>query len=58
MTLVKMKHTRYGSQDGFTVDRFYSGEMYHLSDSLAWQFINGNAAELVTVDTYENGEAI
>lgn len=58
MTLIKMLHTRYGSQDGFTVDRFYSGELYHVATSLAWQFINGKAAELVTVETFENGEAI
>jgi hypothetical protein len=42
--LVKMLHTRMGSQDGFTVQQFQSGKYYFIADSLAAYFIRCGAA--------------
>ncbi len=43
---IRMKETRRGSEDGFTVKRYHAGSIHDLADSLARSFIrNGWAVE-------------
>lgn len=55
---ITMTITRRGSEDGFSVKRYESGETYELGDSLARKFIReGSAYEASLCDTPGNPPA-
>lgn len=46
---IEMLDTRRGSEDGFSVKRFYEGRKYDMRDSLAREFIRNGYAKRVTM---------
>lgn len=45
MTLIKMKQTRMGTEDGFAVRQFVNDRVYDVRESLARQFFAAGVAE-------------
>lgn len=43
--LITMIHTRYGSESGFEISRFYAGKTYEVSDSLGLSLVKWGAAK-------------
>jgi len=44
---IKMKTTQYGSEDGFVVKLFNTGEIYEVAENLGSYFIKWGMAEWV-----------